>query len=1257
MTPDPQNSRAELEARLTALLLGELPADQANAVRELMAHDRELALLHERLKQAIELVRQTAASPAEQVQPAPEPLRLSNERREALLQRFKTVTPKQFARPRRKQSSWLVPLAAAAVLVLMLGAMLLPALSKAKSKAMARSGKQLARVQDAQPEDVLRLMRIIPASKDLKSVGSGESAAGKSGQHYSKPAQPAIVLPPSGTVEDGDAEDAGHAHWQAAISGSESAQHSRKDAFGAIFPGEARDNYTGLETPKGAPPIAWNGSLAGTMDPGKPPAPVAAPPSAATIVMSSPHQLGREAPLSYQWQGGTTAAQSQPKADMDFQDNAHAVSPLGGVLHGAIDPATGLPVSSPPPIITVNGWSGERQAGEKAGALGTDSAVGDALALKVEQPPVGHDLAANADVASGAPADGGGKRFYRIVGDGGGGRGFAVPNAPAPPRPEVAKNSFSEAEAAAQNGRVNSSSVEKAAGELKGYADTSAQWNFGSGNANVPPYKLDSSKKTDGFNLDEVQLARELPGAAPASGASLAPGQPQNGTSEFLGYDDPGKFIPQALSASAGSGGVQLPITAQLPRPHYRNNLSGENAPVEINGIVAGGAFQAADQSTKSGAGTLDRDGGNIPVLGDVPSLGHLERSRIVLPSATEESGEKQESVGYYALKNADPEDAYRAMEELVNRGMVQAKDNSVPEMSQGPITHHQLNNTTGTEGRAGAGDVVASSTLGPTLQQYQSNNKIGDAYFTADSETRRIVSLADARTSKDVTGKLAESEDALSKSSNGTDAKSHGTHFSGNILAQAELERQHQELAKPLADAAPVKPAAPPPTPQPEVQTRDNAFSTFSLNVSDVSFKLAAASLEKGVLPDPASIRTEEFINAFDYRDPEAPAGVPIAFAWDRARYPFAQNRDLLRFSLKTAAEGRQAGRPLNIVLLLDNSGSMERADRVRIRHEALRVLGGQLQAQDKFSVVAFARTARLCVDGVPGSQAAQAAEAVSDLTPEGGTNLEDAMNLAYQTALRHYLPNGINRVVLLTDGAANLGDVDPDSLKKKVDDHRKQGIALDCFGIGWEGYNDDLLEVLTRNGNGRYGFMNTPEEAASEFASQLAGALHVAASDVKVQVEFNPNRVTAYRQLGYAKHQLTKEQFRDNTVAAAEIAAQETGNALYLVEVNPAGDGPLATVRVRYKVPGTTDYREYEWPVLYTANAVALEKASPATRLSGTASAFSEWLAASPYAAEVTPDRLLGCLSGVPEVYGADGRPKKLEWMIRQAKSILGK
>ena len=476
-------------------------------------------------------------------------------------------------------------------------------------------------------------------------------------------------------------------------------------------------------------------------------------------------------------------------------------------------------------------------------------------------------------------------------------------------------------------------------------------------------------------------------------------------------------------------------------------------------------------------------------------------------------------------------------------------------------------------------------------------------------------------------------------------------------LAAQAQVERLAPKAVSESADQPLPKPAPNAPIPQPEILARENNFSTFSLNVSDVSFKLAAASLENGRMPDAASIRSEEFINAFDYRDPEAAAGQPVAFTSERARYPFAQNRDLLRFSVKTAAAGRAADRPLNLVLLLDKSGSMERADRLAIIREAMRVLAAQLHPQDTVSVVTFARTARLWADGVAGDKAGETLSQVGGITPEGGTNLEEAMRLAYETARRHYLANGINRVVLLTDGAANLGNVDAAVLKQKVEAQRKQGIALDCFGIGWEDFNDDMLAELSGNGDGRYAFINTPEEAGMEFAAKLAGALQVAAQDVKMQVEFNPQRVISWRQIGYAKHQLTKEQFRDNSVLAAEIAAQEAGNALYTVETKPDGIGPVATVHVRYKIPGTEEIQEHEWEVPYTGNAVALEQSSAAMRLAATAGAFSEWLAGSPFAQEVSPDELLKTMSGVPEIYGADQRPKKLEWMIRQAKSLSGK
>jgi uncharacterized protein YegL len=672
----------------------------------------------------------------------------------------------------------------------------------------------------------------------------------------------------------------------------------------------------------------------------------------------------------------------------------------------------------------------------------------------------------------------------------------------------------------------------------------------------------------------------------PASTPSNAPDMAgANNRMEFLGYDDPGSFVPQA---QAGLSGIATPLLTGVPLPHFRALTINE---------------QAANQKDEPHSPTL--------------------------------FGETQQQ--YSAYYGGGSFGGLSTVEPSVPQPGQRLDFVDVAGVRRVPIIRQSTQDSE--QGALGKEPAIALPSMTPELAK------------SPKTEVSQKVALAELDDAKEKP-KVEALKVMLAKGRDGLDeSKKEGDVRSKNLARPLQGSRDEQE------DLGASKQAMVPPEPQPETQASANPFSTFSLNVSDVSFKLAAASLEKGVLPDPAGIRSEEFINAFDYRDTEPPAGAPVAFAWERSLSPFAQNRDLLRFSIKTAAGGRQPGRPLNVVLLLDNSGSMERADRVSIIHEALRVLATQLGAQDTFSVVTFARTARLWVDGIPGDQAGRVADELSSLTPQGGTNLEEAMNLAYQTALRHYTTNGINRVVLLTDGAANLGDTDPEALKKKVETNRKQGIALDCFGIGWEGYNDDLLEVLTRNGDGRYGFLNTPEEAASGFADQLAGALHVAANDVKVQVEFNTNRVTAYRQIGYARHQLTKEQFRDNTVNAAAIGAAESGNALYAIESNPQGAGPLAVVHVRYRIPGSGEYREQEWTVPYTGVASPLEQASPAMRLSATAGAFSEWLATSPYAAEVTPDRLLGFLNGVPSVYGADPRPQKLQWMMRQAKAISGK
>ena len=444
-------------------------------------------------------------------------------------------------------------------------------------------------------------------------------------------------------------------------------------------------------------------------------------------------------------------------------------------------------------------------------------------------------------------------------------------------------------------------------------------------------------------------------------------------------------------------------------------------------------------------------------------------------------------------------------------------------------------------------------------------------------------------------------------------------------------------------------------PKPKPEVVTAKNRWSTFSLNVSDASFRLCEASLRNGRLPAPHMVRAEEFINAFDYRDPAPSKGAPLAFAWERSRHPFAHNRDLVRFSIQTAAEGRESGQPLNLVLAIDNSGSMERSDRVAILKEALKVLAAKLRAEDTVSVVAFSRTPRLWLDGQKGESARQKLTNFPGLVPQGGTNIESALDLGYSTALKHFISGGNNRLILLTDGAANLGAIVPNSLRNKVESYRKRGVALDCFGIGWDGYNDHLMEALARNGDGRYAFLNSATDVERDFGRKLAGALSVSAADVKVQVVFNPARVKTHRQIGYLRHQLKKDDFRNNAVDAAEIGAAESGNAVYVLQIEEKGTGPLGRVHVRYREPSTNRYKEMSWPLPHRAKVPALAEASTAMRLAASSATFAEWLGRSPFATDVELPKIQELLFGLENGFPSDSPVRSLQQMVGSAYRIV--
>src|SRR6266542_1472193 len=1170
----PKPPREQLETRLTALLLGELPAEDAAALREIMANDAPLAGLYERLQRAIDLVRETAARPMEQTAAQPAPLKLSDERRQKLLAHFKTVAPERFKAPRGREPSWIAPLGAAAALMV-LAAISIPNFTRARSTGQANAViNNLRRLDSAKQQWALEKKKSatdVPTLSDLepymgrRGEGSPPSVMGETYKLGSVSEEVtadldaaqarklfgglAAKLPAGGvrgelahlsvngelTFVDKNADHASRDDR----SRRQLEESERKQVTAPAKPASNGANRTEIVLPSG-------GEFASAANP------QFETRSASVDRDAFRQRLAEVKSLAASGAGGIGGGGAgldgaEGRGSQISIPRVNFFTNEGDVVARAL-PAESPPVLAPPADAALafkDSFKNESKtvasAPPKAPVLGDVPALG----IKLREDEAAADVAAGTPFGlkprAAAPTAGDNRLKLGFVNaDTSGGDKLSKSLAPAPGQ-EAAK----ETELMfGRNGKADQpQTAGRAAGEggvhsIDAFGDVNMPTNRGTPAVNAAPRYLEERTQAKAVTEEMVRSAGEKAEEALARpNETLKSDQLVEARRLQLQLED----VKRKIDDRAGGvvAGLEAKNEAPPQSPTSGAYLEAKRKLDDLHKARDAIQLRINQKSVDStlpktslveSTDTAQAEPAPSPNLGQRIArtlTGEVERSaRIALEEAPSDA-KAPESAQY--LFNYDPffiqtefekirskAVLYKVIEKL-NLNEAWAKKHGSGEKLKTEETYQLLGKSLDLRPVPNSSLIDIRVKSDKPDEAARIANTIAEVYRDSRKQEGNQLALADI---EKLNEQLAEQDKRIAS-------------------AREELERLRRDSNSEQADVTPRKPAAPVPEPQPEVQTRDNAFSTFSLNVSDVSFKLAAASLEKSVMPEPANVRSEEFINAFDYRDPEPPPGVPIAFAWERARYPFAHNRDVLRFSIKTAAAGRQPGRPLNLVLLLDNSGSMERADRVQIIHEALRVLAAQLQPQDKLSVVTFARTARLWVDGVPGSQAGEVAEQISGLTPQGGTNLEEAMNLAYQTALRHYLAGGLNRVVLLTDGAANLGNVDPDALKQKVEAHRKQGIALDCFGIGWEGFNDDLLEVLSRNGDGRYGFLNTPEEAATGFAGQLAGALRVAASDVKVQVEFNPARVSAYRQIGYAKHQLTREQFRDNTVDAAEIGA----------------------------------------------------------------------------------------------------------------------
>jgi len=430
------------------------------------------------------------------------------------------------------------------------------------------------------------------------------------------------------------------------------------------------------------------------------------------------------------------------------------------------------------------------------------------------------------------------------------------------------------------------------------------------------------------------------------------------------------------------------------------------------------------------------------------------------------------------------------------------------------------------------------------------------------------------------------------------------------------------------------------------ETPASESPYSTFSLNISDASFQLAKAALAKGERPDPAAIKPEQFYNAVDYGDPAPHPGESVSAAIEQSVHPLIPARNWVRIALRTAADGRSAIQPLRLTLLVDQSGSMVREDRRAAMEHALSQLSVLLTKNDLVTVIGFSRTSRLLADGMTGDQATKLGDLINQSASEGGTNLEEAIKLGGQLAERHYLGEAQNRIVLFTDGAANLGDANPARLAGQVKALRQNGLAFDIAGIGADGLNDRMLSELARSGNGRYYIVGNDKN--DSLARQLAGAFRPAAGNVKVQVNFNPQRVRSYKLIGFEKDRLKTEDFRNDAVDAAELAAAEAGVAIYQVEPIIEGTGELGEVSVRFKDTNSGEMIERTWTMHYETAASAFDRATPSMQLAGLSLLAAEKLRGGPLGDAIDFKQLTHSTSLVKEVYGNSTRVAEMLQVI---------
>ena len=385
---------------------------------------------------------------------------------------------------------------------------------------------------------------------------------------------------------------------------------------------------------------------------------------------------------------------------------------------------------------------------------------------------------------------------------------------------------------------------------------------------------------------------------------------------------------------------------------------------------------------------------------------------------------------------------------------------------------------------------------------------------------------------------------------------------------------------------------------------------STFSIDVDTASYSNIRRIIRGGQMPPADAVRVEEMINYFDYNYPQAKSDEPFSVTMDMGDCPWNSEHRLLRVGLKGRVD---LERPkVNLVFLLDVSGSMMSADKLPLLKQSFKLLIKSLNQNDRVGIVAYAGHTGVVLDPTPASQREKIAEAIDQLVAQGSTNGVGGIQLAYQLAQQSFEKGAVNRVILATDGDFNVGISNQEELQKFIEEQRKTGIELSVLGFGKGNIRDDLMETLANKGNGNYTYIDTLREARKALVGELNSNLVTIAKDVKIQMEFNPEVMQSFRLVGYENRKLAHQDFADDTKDAGEMGMGHTVTALYELVPQPGAKlgNKAAELRLRYKKPqgdvssllthpvlwnpANTDSADFQWAVA-TASWGQILKGSP--------------------------------------------------------------